>query len=76
VRQQGGQLGRGEARPAVPRGDPAGWQHVKLDLKASILDSDLPDAAVFADRLREYFPAPLRERFPDAWPYTRCAGRS
>ncbi|HEY2097727.1 MAG TPA: NAD-glutamate dehydrogenase domain-containing protein, partial [Pseudonocardia sp.] len=40
--------------------------HVKLDLKASILDSELPDAAVFADRLREYFPVPLRERFPDA----------
>jgi glutamate dehydrogenase len=40
--------------------------HVKLDLKASILDSDLPDAAVFAERLREYFPVPLRERFPDA----------
>jgi glutamate dehydrogenase len=40
--------------------------HVKLDLKARILETDLPDGAVFADRLREYFPAPLRERFPDA----------
>jgi glutamate dehydrogenase len=40
--------------------------HVKLDLKASILDSELPDASVFADRLNDYFPAPLRERFPDA----------
>ncbi|MBB6378786.1 glutamate dehydrogenase [Pseudonocardia eucalypti] len=40
--------------------------HVKLDLKARILESDLPDAAVFADRLRNYFPAPLRERYPDA----------
>src|SRR5206468_596766 len=40
--------------------------HVKLDLKACILESDLPDAQVFADRLRDYFPAPLRERYPDA----------
>jgi glutamate dehydrogenase len=40
--------------------------HVKLDLKADILDSELPDAAVFAQRLREYFPAPLRERYPTA----------
>jgi glutamate dehydrogenase len=40
--------------------------HVKLDLKASILDSDLPDTAVFADRVREYFPAPPRERYPAA----------
>jgi glutamate dehydrogenase len=40
--------------------------HVKLDLKTSILGGDLPDAAVFAERLAEYFPAPLRERYPDA----------
>ncbi|WP_028938584.1 NAD-glutamate dehydrogenase [Pseudonocardia spinosispora] len=40
--------------------------HVKLDLKAQLLDSDLPDAAVFADRLRDYFPLALRERFPEA----------
>jgi len=40
--------------------------HVKLDLKTSILGGDLPDAAVFAGRLAEYFPAPLRERYPDA----------
>lgn len=40
--------------------------HVKLDLKASILRSDLPDAAAFAARLAEYFPAPLRKRYPKA----------
>jgi glutamate dehydrogenase len=40
--------------------------HVKLDLKAEILRTDLPDAAVFAARLPEYFPGPLRRRYPDA----------
>jgi glutamate dehydrogenase len=40
--------------------------HVKLDLKAAVLDSDLPDAAVFAPRLLEYFPTPLRERYARA----------
>ncbi|WP_084211539.1 NAD-glutamate dehydrogenase [Pseudonocardia acaciae] len=40
--------------------------HVKLDLKARLLTSDLPDASVFAGRLMEYFPPALRERFPDA----------
>jgi glutamate dehydrogenase len=40
--------------------------HVKLDLKARILETDLPDASFFADRLRNYFPPALRERYPDA----------
>jgi glutamate dehydrogenase len=40
--------------------------HVKLDLKHRILETDLPDAAAFADRLRGYFPAALRERYPEA----------
>ncbi|SFB26288.1 glutamate dehydrogenase [Amycolatopsis marina] len=40
--------------------------HVKLDLKDELLDSELPDAEVFARRLGEYFPQPLRERFPGA----------
>jgi glutamate dehydrogenase len=40
--------------------------HVKLDLKAEILRTDLPDQAAFAGRLPGYFPAPLRERYPDA----------
>jgi glutamate dehydrogenase len=40
--------------------------HVKLDLKAEILRSDLPEVAAFAGRLPEYFPAPLRERHPKA----------
>jgi glutamate dehydrogenase len=40
--------------------------HVKLDLTSRLLDTDLPDAAVFADRLRAYFPAPLLERCPEA----------
>jgi glutamate dehydrogenase len=39
--------------------------HVKLDLKAELLDSDLPDQQVFTRRLPEYFPTPLRERFLD-----------
>ncbi|MGH8920644.1 MAG: NAD-glutamate dehydrogenase, partial [Actinomycetes bacterium] len=40
--------------------------HVKLDLTHRLLDTDLPDAAVFADRLRAYFPAPLLQRCSEA----------
>ncbi|MFE0024145.1 NAD-glutamate dehydrogenase [Amycolatopsis sp. NPDC059021] len=40
--------------------------HVKLDLKDELLASDLPDSEVFARRLPEYFPKPLREQFADA----------
>ncbi|WP_040794973.1 NAD-glutamate dehydrogenase [Nocardia higoensis] len=37
--------------------------HVKLSLKADLLETDLPDQPYFAARLPEYFPEPLRERF-------------
>ncbi|MDN5919702.1 MAG: NAD-glutamate dehydrogenase, partial [Pseudonocardia sp.] len=40
--------------------------HTKLDLTDRLVTSDLPDVGAFASRLPEYFPAPLRERFPDA----------
>ena len=40
--------------------------HAKLDLHARVLASDLPDTTAFAERLPEYFPHPLRERFPKA----------
>jgi glutamate dehydrogenase len=40
--------------------------HAKLDLHTRVLTSDLPDTPAFAERLPEYFPQPLRERFPDA----------
>ncbi|HEY1973303.1 MAG TPA: NAD-glutamate dehydrogenase [Pseudonocardia sp.] len=40
--------------------------HVKLDLKASILDTELPDRPELADRLTAYFPAALTERFAAA----------
>jgi glutamate dehydrogenase len=40
--------------------------HVKLDLKDRLLASELPDSEVFARRLPEYFPKPLRQRFADA----------
>ncbi len=40
--------------------------HVKLELKDELLASDLPDSQVFAGRLPEYFPVPLRERFASA----------
>jgi glutamate dehydrogenase len=40
--------------------------HAKLDLHARVLASDLPDTPAFAARLAEYFPRPLRERFPAA----------
>ncbi|WP_040831802.1 NAD-glutamate dehydrogenase [Nocardia jiangxiensis] len=37
--------------------------HVKLSLKADLLETDLPDSPYFSARLPEYFPVPLRERF-------------
>jgi glutamate dehydrogenase len=37
--------------------------HVKLDLKARVLETDLPDQEVFAARLPRYFPTPLRDQF-------------
>ncbi|WP_436495055.1 NAD-glutamate dehydrogenase [Actinokineospora sp. HUAS TT18] len=40
--------------------------HVKLSLKEKVLASELPDQDVFARRLPEYFPTPLRERFGKA----------
>jgi glutamate dehydrogenase len=40
--------------------------HVKLSLKADLLDTDLPDSAHFASRLPDYFPTPLRGRFGSA----------
>ncbi|MFI5613345.1 NAD-glutamate dehydrogenase [Amycolatopsis sp. NPDC051903] len=40
--------------------------HVKLDLKDELLASELPDSEVFARRLPEYFPKPLREGFAEA----------
>ncbi|WP_158880562.1 NAD-glutamate dehydrogenase [Amycolatopsis anabasis] len=39
--------------------------HVKLDLKDELVASELPDAEVFARRLPDYFPRPLRARFGD-----------
>ena len=40
--------------------------HVKLDLKAEILRTDVPDLPEFADLLAAQFPAALAGRFPDA----------
>ncbi len=37
--------------------------HVKLNLKAQVLASDLPDQEVFASRLPRYFPTRLRDQF-------------
>ncbi|MDY6871318.1 MAG: NAD-glutamate dehydrogenase [Actinomycetota bacterium] len=37
--------------------------HVKLALKADLLDSELPDQEAFAARLPRYFPSTLRARF-------------
>ena len=37
--------------------------HVKLALKEEMLATELPDQDVFASRLPQYFPTPLRERF-------------
>nr|WP_233345941.1 NAD-glutamate dehydrogenase [Saccharomonospora iraqiensis] len=40
--------------------------HVKLDLNDELLAGDLPDAEVFAGRLPEYFPEPLRRDYGTA----------
>ncbi|RTL70492.1 MAG: NAD-glutamate dehydrogenase [Pseudonocardiaceae bacterium] len=40
--------------------------HTKLDIKAALLRTDLPERPEFADRLPGYFPRALRERFPAA----------
>ncbi|HEV7471190.1 MAG TPA: NAD-glutamate dehydrogenase [Pseudonocardia sp.] len=40
--------------------------HTKLDLKAAILGSDLPDLPEFTDRLAGLLPSALAERFPGA----------
>ncbi|WP_028478695.1 NAD-glutamate dehydrogenase [Nocardia sp. CNY236] len=40
--------------------------HVKLALKADLLESDLPDSQYFAARLPSYFPTPVRDRFGGA----------
>ncbi|BAH51195.1 glutamate dehydrogenase [Rhodococcus opacus B4] len=40
--------------------------HVKLALKADLLAGDLVDGDAFTDRLLGYFPARLREDYPDA----------
>ncbi|MEQ3554739.1 NAD-glutamate dehydrogenase [Pseudonocardia nematodicida] len=40
--------------------------HTKLDLTHRLLQTDLPDRPAFADRLPEYFPRPLRERYDHA----------
>jgi glutamate dehydrogenase len=37
--------------------------HVKLALKEEMLTTELPEQDVFASRLPQYFPTPLRERF-------------
>jgi glutamate dehydrogenase len=37
--------------------------HVKLGLKEQMLTTELPEQDVFASRLPQYFPTPLRERF-------------
>jgi len=37
--------------------------HVKLTLKEEMLTTELPEQDVFASRLPQYFPTPLRERF-------------
>ncbi len=42
--------------------------HVKLSLKHDVLASDLPEAEAFAGRLQEYFPKPLRDRYPEIVP--------
>jgi glutamate dehydrogenase len=37
--------------------------HVKLGLKADLLDTDMPESVYFARKLPRYFPTPLREQF-------------
>ena len=47
--------------------------HVKLDLKHKVLATELPDQEVFAARLPNYFPTPLRAQFGDRDPIAPAA---
>jgi glutamate dehydrogenase len=48
--------------------------HVKLSLKADLLDSDLPESVYFSAWLPKYFPTPLRSRFGGAIKRHRLRG--
>lgn len=62
LKRYAGELHRGLTSPELA----TLLAHVKLAAKADLLAGDLPDNDVFEDRLAEYFPVPLRERFADA----------
>ena len=47
--------------------------YTKIALKSWVLASDLPDDPYLADRLVQYFPAPLRERYAAVMPAHRLA---
>ncbi len=47
--------------------------YTKIALKRWVLASDLPDDPYLADRLVQYFPAPLRERYAAVMPAHRLA---
>ena len=47
--------------------------YTKIALSRWVLDSDLPDDPYLADRLVQYFPQPLRERYAAAMPRHRLA---
>jgi glutamate dehydrogenase len=47
--------------------------YTKIALSRWVLASDLPDDPYLADRLVQYFPQPLRERYADAMPGHRLA---
>ena len=47
--------------------------YTKIVLADEVLASDLPDDPYLADRLVNYFPTPLRERYADAMPEHRLS---
>src|SRR4029077_14392782 len=59
---EGGRRGEGLTRPEIS----VLLAYAKRDLDASLLASRIPDDPYLRRELERYFPAQLRERFPDA----------
>ncbi|MBM7368445.1 NAD-glutamate dehydrogenase [Gordonia hydrophobica] len=60
-RRRAGDLGRGLTSPELA----TMMAHVKLDAKARLLQSSLPDNEMFDALAASYFPDPVREKFAD-----------
>ncbi|NLG45132.1 NAD-glutamate dehydrogenase domain-containing protein, partial [Gordonia sp. (in: high G+C Gram-positive bacteria)] len=61
LRRRRGDLARGLTSPELA----TMMAHIKLDAKARLLQSTLPDNDMFAGLASSYFPAPLREKYDE-----------